>query len=62
MARRKKAWYGARVRPRGLCPKCLRNMALMVGFRWFHREFLPDGPKCPGRGEIALPLPEGGEQ
>lgn len=57
----RRAYYGARVRKRGICPVCKRNMALLddgrVAVR--HREFLPDGPKCAGYGQMALPLPGG---
>ena len=52
---------GGQRRARGLCPVYKRDMAVLSDgvVSTAHRRWLPDGPKCPGRGQKALPL-EGG--
>jgi len=62
MARRGKPFsLGGRAHERGRCPVRKRDVALLGdGYVAFsHRKWLPDGPKCTGRGEKALPLEVG---
>lgn len=55
----RKAWYGARTKPRGLCPLCGKNVAVLQDGRVAVRHDKPDGSRCKGQGEKALPLPGG---